>query len=681
MPWVPATSRSSSYGYWQRQFGGATDVVGRVLTLNSRPHQIVGVMPADFTIVDEPAEIVLPLRIDRSRLTLPGFGFRGVGRLKPGVTLDQASADIARLIPIWMRSWPAAAGVDPAVYEGWRIAPRLRPLKQDVVGGVERPLWLLLGTIVTVLVIACANVANLFLVQTEGRRSEFAVRAALGAGRRRLVRAVMAESLVLALAGGVLGVALSTGALPWLLALGPADLPRQQAVGLSPFVLAYTAAICLISGLLVGALPALRSTRATITSPPGTRFATEGREPHRTRRSLVVGQVALSVVLLIAAGLMLRSLQAMRVVQPGFTEPSHVHTMTVVIPFGAGDPDRVFRTQRDIVDGIATVSGVEGVGFASTVPMDGTAPDWDAVVAEGATYKEGEIPPFRLFKMVSPDFFRTMGTRVVAGREFSWPDLNELRPGVMVSEGLAREMWGSADAAIGKRIYTTDNAPRHEVIGVAEDVHESGVHKPAPATVYWPAFGQGRYRAGTKSASRTITIVIRSARLETEDFLREMRQAVWSVNSNMPIASQRTLQTIYAQSMARTSFTLIMLGIAAGMGLLLGVMGLYGAIAYDVSRRTREIGIRLALGAERRAVRQIFMQRGLALTVAGIAIGGLAAGGLTQLMSSLMFGVNAFDPATYGLVAAALAMTTLGTTAIAARRAAAVDPAVALKGE
>jgi predicted permease len=672
------------YRYWQRRFAGSTNVIGRSLTLDARPREIVGVMPQGFTVVQDEADVIVPIRFDRSRTTLPGFGFQAVARLKPGVTLDDANADIARMVPLWMRSWPAAAGVNPLVYESWQISPRLRPLKRDVVGPVERPLWLLLGTIGIVLAIACANVANLLIVRAEGRRQELAIRAALGAGRRRVIRALLAESLVLAVAGGALGVALAYLALHWLLAIGPSRLPRTGAIAIDPAVLMYAVAISVLCGLACGFVAALRATGSNLPDAlrAGGRSATDGRERHRTRSGLVVGQVALAVVWLVGAGLMMRTFQAMRVVEPGFTEPARLQTVRISVA-GAliADADRVAHLQQDIVERIHETPGVQTVAFASSLPLDGTPPDWDCVFAEGRTYAAEEVPPFRLFKKVSPGFFETMGTALRAGREFSWIDLYEHRRAVVVSENFARELWGSAQAAIGKRIRTLDSAPWQEVIGVAADVHENGVHQPAPATVYWPSLGESAYRAGSFVVARSVTFVIRTDRSATEDFLAGVRRDVWSLNASVPITGQQTMAEIYARSMERTSFTLVLLALAAAMGLFLGVVGLYGVIAYDVSRRTREIGIRLALGAEPRLVRRLFVRHGLVLAVMGVALGAIGAVALTRLMSSLVFGVTVRDPATYALVAGGLAATTAFASYLAARRATSVDPLTALKTE
>jgi predicted permease len=396
----------------------------------------------------------------------------------------------------------------------------------------------------------------------------------------------------------------------------------------------------------------------------------------------VVAQVALALVLLVSAGLMIRTFQALRGVEPGFTRAEQLQTMRIAIPASlVAEQERVARIQNDIVDKLTAIPGVTSAAFASGMHMEGIVPNWDAIRAEGTTYPDGEIPPLRLFKSISPGLFHTAGTRVIAGREYTWIDLDRRRPVVMVSENLARELWGTPSAAVGKRIQTGRRAPFREVIGVVQDVRDNGVHNPAPATVYWPSMGESPYQAGQTTITRTVTFVVRSARAGTEGFLNEVRQAVWSVNANLSLASVRTLQEIYDQSMARTSFTLVMLGIAGAMALVLGIIGIYGVISYAVSQRTREIGIRLALGAQQGELKRMFVRHGLVLAGVGVAIGLGAAVGLTRLMSSLLFGISPMDPATYIAMPMLLVMAASLASYLPARRAAAVDPVEALKAE
>src|SRR5579864_4006112 len=439
----PRTAMLSD-GYWHRRFGGADDVLGRRILVDGAPTAIVGVVPAGLTAASPDGDLVLPAKFDRRKAMLPGFGFQGVARLKAGVTIEQADADIARMVPLWMTSWPAAAGVDPRVYENWRIAPALRPLKQDVVGNVRDVLWVLMGTIGIVMLMACANVANLQLVRADARQQELAVRAALGADWGRIVRGLLVESVLLASMGGLLGLGLADAGLRWLLSLGPTNLPRLQEISLDLRALAFAFVISLLAGLLFGLMPALKYAGPRIAARlrSSGRTSSESRERSRTPQTLVVAEVALAFVLLVSSGLMIRTFQTLRTVAPGFADAPHLETVRISIPeMLVPDPDRTLVLQHDIVDRLAAISGVTSVGFANGIPLEGIGHDWDDLMVEGRIYKAGETPAFRLFKGVSPGYFQTIGTRLLAGRDYTWTDLSGRRPYVIVSENLAREFW------------------------------------------------------------------------------------------------------------------------------------------------------------------------------------------------------------------------------------------------
>jgi len=665
------------YGYWQRRFGGDRSVIGRGLWVQSRPWQIVGVMPPGFRFVNADADLIMPLRFERGKLILAGFGYQGIARLKPGVTIQEATADVARMVPIWMNSWSNGPGSNSHVYETWRITPALRPLKQQVIGNIGGALWVVMGTIGVVMLIACANVANLLLVRAEARQQELAIRAALGAGWGRIVRELLVESLLLAVLGGALGVGLAYEGLRFLVAIGPANLPRLNEISLDARALAFTLILSLLSGLLFGLIPAVKyaGPRISVALRSAGRTASVSRERHRVRNILVVAQVAMALVLLVSAGLMIRTFQALRTVEPGFTHAEHLETMRIAIPPSlVAEPLKVTRIQNEIADKLEAIPGVTGVGFASGVPMEGIEPDWDAIYVEGRNYGADEIPPLRLFKNVSPGFFRAAGTRMIAGRELTWTDIYGSRPVAMVSENLARELWGTPSAALGKRIREFHGW--WEVIGVVQDVRENGVHEKAPAIVYWPPM-----LGNLNGPTRAVTFLIRSDRTGTEGFLNQVRQAVWSVNASLPVASVRTMQDVYEGSLARTSFTLVMLGIAGAMALVLGIIGIYGVISYAVSQRRREIGIRLALGAQQEELRRMFVRHGLVLAGTGVAIGLVAAVGLMQLMKSLLFGISPLDPLTYATVPLVLVAAAMLASYLPARRAAAVDPVEALRVE
>ncbi len=669
-----------SYGYWQRRFGGDRSVIGRNITIDSRPREIVGVMPKGFQFVDADFDLVRPLGFERDKLILAGFGFHGIARLKPGATIAEANADITRMLPIWMDSWSNGPGSNPHIYETWKITPMIRPLKQEVIGNVGELLWVVMGTIGLVLLIACANVANLMLVRVEARQQELAVRAALGAGWTRIVRGLLVESMMLGLLGGVLGVGLAYVGVRFLRAIGPANLPRLDDISIDARTLAFTFLLSVLSGLLFGLIPALKyaGPRTSLALRSAGRTISASRDRHRARNLLVVGQVAMALVLLVSAGLMIRTFEALRTVEPGFTDAQHLQLMRISIPDSLiQEPERVTRTQHGILDKLAAIPGVKSAAFVSEMPMEGFDSDWDEIFAEDKVYSADLIAPLRLYKNVSPGFSQTAGTTLVAGREMTWSEVYALQPVVMISENLAREMWGTPSAAVGKHLREFSNMPWHEVIGVVQDVHEKGVQQRAPETVYWPPLVQNRFTP----AVRTVTFAIRSQRAGTEAFLNEVRQAVWSVNPNLPVASVRTMQDVYGKSLARTSFTLVMLGIAGAMALTLGIIGIYGVISYTVSQRQREIGIRLALGAQGGHVLQMVLRQGAKLALIGVAVGVCAAFALTQLMRNLLFGVTAYDPVTFVAVAALLVVVVLLASYIPARRAMLVDPIVALRYE
>jgi len=669
-----------SYGYWQRRFGGDRAVIGRNIIVDSLPREIVGVMPKGFRFVDSDFDLTAPLAFDRDKLILAGFGFHGIGRLKPRATIAEANADLARMLPIWMDSWSNGPGSNPHIYETWRITPMIRPLKQELIGNVGELLWVVMVTIGVVMLIACANVTNLLLVRVEVRQQELAVRAALGAGWTRIVRTLLVESAMLGLIGGVVGVGLAYSGVHFLVAIGPSNLPRLNEIAIDARTLGFTFVLSVLSGLLFGLIPALKyaGPRGRSALQSAGRTVSASLERHRARNLLVVGQVAMALVLLMSAGLMIRTFGALRKVDPGFTDPQHLQVMRISIPDSLiAEPERVTRIQNEILDKLSAIQGVKSVGFASAMPMEGVDSDWDEIFAQDKVYSGDLIAPLRLYKNISPGFLQAAGTRLVAGREMTWDEVYALRPVVMVSENLARELWGTPSAAVGKHLREFSNMPWHEVVGVIQDVPEKGLQEKAPEIVYWAPLVQNRFAP----TARTATFVIRSGRAGTESFLNEVRAAVWSVNSELPLASVRTMQEVYDKSVARTSFTLVMLGIAGGMALVLGTIGIYGVMSYTVSQRKREIGIRLALGAQGGDVLQMVLRQGTKLALVGVAIGIGAALGLTRLMANLLYGVTAHDPLTFVAVAALLILVALLACYIPARRATLVDPMVALRYE
>jgi len=678
-----AKSVMLSYGYWQRRFGGDRTVIGRTIDVDSQLRTIVGVMPRGFRLVDRDFDLLVPLAFDRTNESLAGFAFEGIGRLKPGVSIAMANADFRRLLEVWMDSWSNGKGSDPHWYRNWKITPNLQPLKQQVIGNVAGVLWVVMATIGLVLLIACTNLANLLLVRAESRQLELSIRSALGAGRFRIVRELLLESVTLGLTGGALAIAVAYAGLRFLVAMGPANLPRLAEISFDARSIVFTFVLALFSGFVLGMIPAVKHAwRRQQLAGTGGRTASASRERHRSRNILVVAQVAMSLVLLVSATLMIRTFVHLRRVDPGFADAAHVQTLRISIPGSLiQDPTTVLRTENAILDKLAALPGVRGVGFAGSAPMEGVEPDWNDLFIEGKVYKD-YLAPLRLFDRVSPGYFHAMGTRFVAGHDFTWEDLYGVRPVAIVSESFAREEWGSATAAVGKRMSQIDRAPWQEVIGVVQDVHQNGVDQKAPPMVFWGAMLLVPYLpTRTVDVSRSVTFAVHSDDAGTQGFLNEVQQAVWSVNANLPVASPRTMADIADASMARTSFTLVMLAIAGAMALLLGIVGIYGVIAYSVAQRRREIGIRLALGAQRRELRWMFVRSALVLTGIGVALGLLAAAGLMQLMKSLLFGVSPVDPLTYAAVMALLGAVATMASYLPARRAAAVNPVEALRAE
>ncbi len=674
-----------SYGYWRQKFGGSASVLGRTIIADGRPREIIGVLPKGFHFLDEAdAALILPMQWDRNKTKLGNFSFRSLARLKPGVTMAQASVDLARLLPIAIRSFPAPEGFSPALFEKAQIQPNLRPLKQDVIGDVGNVLWVLMGSIVMVLLVACANVANLLLVRVEGRRQELAIRTALGAGRSRITAGLLFESLVLGLAGSLVGLALAYGGLRVLLAMAPTGLPRLHEIGIDIPVLLFTLGLAGFVSLMIGLIPVLKYAGPGLQSGlrEGGRALSQSRERHRARKTLVVLQVALALVLLICSGLMIRTFQALMHVSPGFAEPDQVRTFRLYIPetqVPASERDRLVHMEQAMVDKLSALPGVSSVGFSTAIPMDGSD-RVDPIVAADRTYKEGELPPLRRFKFISPGFFATLGTPLVAGRDLTWTETYQKRPVAIVSENLAKEYWHDPASALGKRIRIGSTDDWREIVGVAKDVYDDGPNNPAPTSVYWPIMQDG-FEGAKEMVRRDAAFAIRSPRAGSAAFMKEVQQTVWAVDSDLPLSDATTLGELYMKSMARTSFTLVMLCVAGSMALLLGIVGIYGVISYAVSQRTREIGIRMALGAQRQALTAMFVRQGLWLTAIGIAFGLVAAFTTMRLMSSLLFNISPMDPGTY-------AITTAGVLAIAyfacylpSRRAAAVDPVHALRAE
>ena len=672
-----------TYGYWRRKFGGDRSVVGRTMTLDGQLRQIIGVLPPEFRFRDQrDLSLLIPSQFDRAKTFLGQYSYGSIARLKPGVSLAQANADVARMLPTVLTSFPPPPGYSVRMFEDARIGANLRSLKQDVVGDVGKVLWVLMGGLGLVLLIACANVANLLLVRGEGREQELAIRAALGASRARLAGELFLDSLVLGLVASGLGLGLAYGALRGLVALAPAGLPRLDEIGVDGTVVLFTLALALASSLLFGSLPVWKYAGAHLGTGlrEGGRSLSAGRERHRSRNVLVAFQVALALVLLVSSGLMLRTFYTLTHVVPGFAAPAELQTFCIDLPdTQVKDPERVARMEEEILHKIEAVPGVSSVGLSMSVPLDGN--EWgDALFLKGRAYSPKDLPLHR-YRFVAPGFFQTLGTPLLAGRDLTWSEVYNKRPVVIVSQKLAHQFWHDPAAALGQQIRPALKDEWREIVGVVADVRDDGVDKDAPSSVYWPILVTSFEGDPGVEVRRFVTYSIRSPRAGSESLMNEVRRAVWSVDSNLPLSDVRTLDDLYKKSMARTSFTLVILGLAGGMALLLGVVGLYGVIAYSVSQRRREIGIRMALGARNPELTRMFVGHALALTGVGVACGLAAAPLLTRLMASLLFGVKAIDPATYASVSLGLIATAALASYLPARRAAGVNPVESLRAE
>jgi len=660
------------HGYWLRRFGGDPGVVGRRLTVDGTAREIIGVLPQGFWFMDAGRDLVMPLRFDRAKVRLAGYNFQAIGRLRPGVTIQQADADVARMITLALGRFPPPEGMSVKMMDDARLGPNVRPLIDDLVGDIGKSLWVIMATIGIVLLIACANVANLLLVRTEGRAQELAVRAALGAGRGRLAREMLVESLLLGLLGGAAGVGLAAGALKLVLSMNPARLPRLDQISVDGRSLVFTLIVSMLAGLAFGAIPVFKHGRIRLAEAlrAGGRNSSAGRDRNIARNTLTIVQVALALVLLIGSGLMIRTFQSLRHVQPGFTEPVTLQTLRIAIAGdAAGDDAKLLVMQQNLVNRFASIPGVSSVSLMDGLPMTGFSSQ-DPIFASDHSYAENQIPPLRRFIRVAPGAFQVLGTALRAGRDYDWNDLQQDRKVVLISENFAREYWGSAEAAVGKRIRESPNEPWSEVIGVVADVRHDGADRPAPATVYWPQRSQ-----------RSMTFMLRGPRAGTDSYATEIRQAVLAVSPSLPVTQMRTMAEVYDRSMSRTSFTLTLLAISGGMALLLAAIGIYAVISYTVSQRTREIGIRMALGARQDRLKLMFVRHGLLWGGIGAAAGLVAAAALSQLMSALLFGIDPIDPLTYAVVVIGLLSAAAVASYVPARRVTRIDPVEALRSE
>ena len=649
-----------SYSYWQRRFGGG-HVLGRLLLIDFAPYQIIGVMPQSFRFLHLAPDVFLAQSVVTGAPGSEDADYPGVARLKPGTTLAQAKEDITRVLSIWAaqnRWWPL---------EELRVKPNIHPLKEDVVGDVGAVLKVLMGALALVLLLVCANVANLVQVRAQARRDEFAIRAALGAGWERIARQLMIESLALAALGGTAGLGFAYAGLRLLVTHGPADLPRVGEISMDAMSILFALACSFLSGILFGGIAVLKS--GLRKGVPQTRGASPSTERLRAQNALVVAQVAVALVLLIGVGLLVRSFLALSAVRPGFTHPEQIQTVRLFIPEAQiREPERVTRMQTEILHGLTEIPGVTAAGFATALPLEIEYHNGNPVSVEGKT-PVGRIPPNRTIKQISPGLFAALGTRLIAGRDFTWNDLFSDRRVAIVSQNMAREYWSEPQGALGQRIRINGDGPWSVIVGVAENVYDDGVDQQPPGLVYFPGVRRG------------VTFAIRSSRAGTEGLLKEMAAKIHAVDPGLPLAQVRTLSDLYRLTMARRSFALLLLGVAAVMAITLSMIGVYGVLAYAVAQRRREISIRMAVGAEPRMIQALFVRQGLLLMCLGGTIGFVAAQTLSPWMATLLFGVKPFDPLTYGMAGVVILGAALASSYMPARRAASLHPIEALRSD
>src|SRR5215510_3013950 len=665
-----------SYSIWQRRFAGEPNVIGKTLEIDGKSIEVIGVMPFDFRFPDPDTELYLPLTIDPELLTENNRGshfLNVVARLKPGVSIDRAQAD--------MNTIAQRMSIEHSSTYRTGYGASVIAMRDDIVGEVRPTLLILLGAVGFVLLIACANVANLLLARGVARQKEVAVRTALGATRPRLIRQLLTESTILAIIAGGLGLLLALWGVEFLVSLSPASIPRLNEISLDARVVAVTMSVSLLTGLLFGLAPAMQFSKPDLneTLKDVGRNSTDGRQRQRLRGLLVISELALSVVLLIGAGLMIRSFIRVQVADPGFNA-ENLLTMRLSLPRSKyPDFNRQTRFFQDLIERIQAQPGVQSTATINVLPLSGSTADRSFKI-EGRNVIQGEPGPDEELRFISPGYFSTMGIPLLRGRAFTQRDNSESPRVAIVNQALADRYW-SRDA-IGKRIAYSglgEGKPNWcEIIGVAGNVKHLGPDIPAKPEVYLP-FLQPLFSTATSTIG-PMYLVTRTA-TQPEALTGAVRGAIESVDSNQPVSNVRTMAQRISTALAQRRFNMLLLGIFAGVALLLASIGIYGVMSFAVTQRTRELGIRMALGASASDVLRLVLGQGLALTLIGVA-GGLAASFvLTSLINSLLYEVSSTDSLTFAAVSVILIIVSTGACFVPAVRAMKVDPMVALKHE
>ncbi len=663
-----------SHRLWTRRYGADPGLIGRPVRIDGEPAQVVGIAPGWMDRAGTP-DVWMPARFNAANPPIGSFGWNAIGRLKAGVRPEQAATHLEPLVKRAMSDYIQSDNYRAFLTDG-RYRPIVHDMKEDIIGGVREPLLILLGTVAMVLLVACGNVANLCLVRAESRQREIAVRVALGGSRAGLIRKLLAEAFVLSAIGTLLGIAVAAAALPVLLRLAPQTIPRLELVRVDGTVLLFATAAAVLSALLFGLIPAIRYTRTNVLASlrHGGRSATDHPSRQRGRQLLVVAQTAMALVLLVGSGLLARSFSRLMSAEQGFT-PANVLSFRVALPPTTYPKSpEVVRFTQQLVDRLAELPGVEGAGATTELPVaastSGTAFEFD-----GRPVEAGRLPPLVHYSTVTPGYFKTLQVSLLRGADFDSSDQREGARTVIVNRAAANMYWPGQDA-IGKRVRGAGRGadrPWLVVKGVVADVRHEGLREPPRPLIYFPL------NPNDDAAPRAFSYVIRGPRATGQADL--VRQTVWALNPDLPVASVETMDAVVERSVTEFSFTMLALGIAAGVSLLLGAIGLYGVLSYAVSLRTREIGVRLALGAPPSRVKRGILANAAAITGIGLAIGALGAAALSRFLSGLLYETKPLDLPTFAAMSALLFAVGLFAAYLPARKAASVSPMEAMRGE
>jgi predicted permease len=665
-----------SEGLWRRKFGADSSVVGKQIMIDGAARTVVGIMPRTFQYPGPTTELWIPLAFDPPHANAGSFNFEGVARLKPGVTPEAAQAELDRLLPRILEEFPS--NIPPAMWAQAHVRPVVTPLRDVIVGDVSRLLWILLGTVGVVLLIACANVANLFLVRGESRQRELAVRSALGAGLAGVLAQYLSEALLLAIGGGVIGVGFAAfavrlaGSLP-----SSIDLPRLNEVRIDGTVLLFATGLTIISAIAVSLIPLMRARKIPISSvlKESGRSATTGGERQRARSALVIAQVALALVLVAASGLMARSFARLRDVRPGF-DAERLLTMRMALPESKyATTASITQFYDRLLEQTRAVPGVKSAELTTWVPLTESHNN-SVTQVEDHPLPPNSVPRVHDQVYVSAGYFTTMGAPLMTGRTFGTQDPAHPSNEAIVSRAFAERYWPKGNA-LGKRIRPGIDGPWLTIVGVAGDVHLEALEKPADEAVYQPMVVAD---SDTTSAPSSVALIIRSTG-NADALAGPVRRIVHSLDPALPVYDEHLMTAIVASASARTRFTMLLLAIASGLALVLGAVGIYGVMAYGVSLRQREIGVRMALGARPVDVRQMISRQGVGLAAIGVAIGLAGALGVTRFLRGLLYNVSPTDPLTLGGTCVVLLAVALVASWIPARRAAGMDAAEALRSD